>query len=48
MLYPPAQFTQKKVCFEIIDVYCKEGEQKQEWLLTPLEDMEPENTEVHK
>ena len=28
------------VCFEIIDVYCKDGEPKQEWVPTPLEVME--------
>ena len=28
------------LCFEIIDVYCKVGEHKQEWVPTPLEEME--------
>ena len=28
------------VCFEIIDVYCKEAEPKWVWAPTPLEEME--------
>ena len=37
-----AYFTPERcgLSFELIDVYCKEGEPKQEWVQTPLHDVE--------